>query len=138
MIGVSDSNGTITISDAKVSGHIKGYSNVGGFIGSVQAYSFTNTSLVFKGTNSIQPEESSYAAVSGIFYVGGLIGELVCTTLTIESPIIITTNVSGSLYGIGGFCGYMTSSVCNLTNLQFSETMSVNGSDRGGGVVGDI
>jgi len=138
LIGVSDSNGTITISDAKVSGHIKGYSNVGGFIGSVQTFSYTNTNLVFKGTNSIQPEETSYAAVSGVFYLGGVIGVLAFTTLTIENPIIITTNVSGTLYGIGGFCGYMVSSVCNLTNLQFSETMAVNGSNQVGGVIGEI
>ena len=138
LIGISDSNGTTTIRDVKVSGHIKGDTNVGGFIGSVQTFTYTNTSLAFKGTNYFQPEESSYTDVSGRFYVGGLIGVLAFTTLTIEKPIIIKTNVTGSIYGIGGFCGYMVSSVCNLTNLQFSETMTVSGSDQVGGVIGEI
>jgi hypothetical protein len=64
-----------------------------------------------------------------------VIGVLAFTTLTIENPIIIAINVSGSIYSIGGFCGYMVNSVCNLSNLQFSKTMTVNGCDEVGGVV---
>ena len=138
LIGICDTNGSTTISDVKVSGHIKGDAHIGGFIGSSQIYSHTNTNLIFKGTNCIQPEESSYVAVTGLNYIGGLIGVLAYTTLTIEKPIIITLNVNGTYDCVGGFCGYMLSSVCNLTNLQFSETMTINGYSNVGGVVGEI
>lgn len=138
LIGICDTNGSTTLSDVKVSGHIKGDTNIGGFIGSTQMYSHTNASLIFKGTNCIQPEESSYVAVTGSNYIGGLIGMLTYTTLTIENPIIITTNVNGSSDCAGGFCGFMLSSDCNLTNLQFSETMTINGYNNVGGVAGEI
>ena len=138
LVGFIDTIGSTTISDAKVSGHIKGVSCVGGFIGSTQHASiYTNTSIILKGTNTIQPEESSYSAVSGTNEVGGLIGFPINTTITIERPIVITTNVNGS-YVVGGFCGGMYLCECNVSNLQFSETMTVNGDERVGGVVGQL
>ena len=138
LIGKCDTNGSTTISDAKVSGHIKGDVNIGGFIGSSQLYSQTNVNIIFKGTNCIQPEESSYVAVIGSNNIGGMIGTLAHTTLTIEKPIVITTDVNGSSDCVGGFCGFMLNSVCDLSNLQFSETMAVNGYNNVGGVVGEI
>lgn len=138
LIGKCDTNGSTTISDAKVSGHIKGDVNIGGFIGSSQVYSQTNVNIIFKGTNCIQPEESSYVAVTGSNNIGGMIGMLAYTTLTIEKPIVITTDVNSSSDCTGGFCGFMLNSVCDLSNLQFSETMAINGYNNVGGVVGEI
>ena len=138
LVGFIDTIGSTTISDAKVSGYVKGESCVGGFIGSTQYASiYTNISINFKGTNTIQPEESSYSAVSGANEVGGLIGFPINTTITIERPIVIATNVNGS-YAVGGFCGGMYLCECNVSNLQFSETMTVNGNERVGGVVGQL
>ena len=138
LIGKCDTNGSTTISDAKVSGHIKGDVNIGGFIGSSQVYSHTNVNIIFKGTNCIQPEESSYVAVTGSNNIGGMIGTLAYTTLTIEKPIVITTDVNCSSDCTGGFCGFMLNSVCDLSNLQFSETMTISGYNNVGGVVGEI
>ena len=138
LIGKCDTNGSTTISDAKVSGYIKGDVYIGGFIGSSQVYSQTNVNIIFKGTNCIQPEESSFVAVTGSNYIGGMIGMLAYTTLTIEKPIVITTDVNSSSDCAGGFCGFMLNSVCDLSNLQFSETMAINGYNNVGGVVGEI
>ena len=139
VIGFIDTVGSTTISDAKVSGHIKGDICVGGFIGGTQylSWSTTNISIIFKGTNTIQPEESSYSDVSGSTCVGGLIGCPLNTTFTIEKPIVISTNVNGG-DSVGGFCGCMYLCECDLSNLQFSETMTVNGGDRVGGIVGEL
>lgn len=135
LIGRCDKNVTLDICDSKVSGNIKGYSFVGGFIGTIEGDGENVESLKFSGKNVIQPEESSYVNVSGSLYVGGVIGFAFNISLNIENPIVINTNVSGDDY-IGGFCGYLHNSFCKVDNLNFSETMTIDGWRSVGGVVG--
>ena len=135
LIGRCNKNVTLEICDSKVSGSINGYTFVGGFIGMIEGNGMDVASLKFSGTNVIQPEESSYVAVKGSECVGGIIGNTIDLGITIDNPIVINTNVSGYYY-IGGFCGYLNGSFFRIDNLNFSETMTVDGNQYVGGVVG--
>ena len=135
LIGECKKNVTLEICDSKVCGNVKGYSYVGGFIGLIEGEGQDIESLKFTGTNKIQPEESSYVAVSGNLCVGGIIGCGISLFLKLENPIVINTNVSG-VDETGGFSGSLLNSVCIVDNLSFSETMTVEGYCDVGGVLG--
>ena len=137
LIGYCNTSEKIDISDTKVSGYIKGYEYVGGLIGELTGTDANSAIVTFSGTNTIQPEESSYVDVSGEKTVGGLIGGMSKTMLTIDNPVIINSNVFCQEIG-GGFCGRIENSVCHLNKLQFKDTMMVSGSNKIGGVTGYV
>ena len=135
LIGYCNTSNKIDISNTKVSGYIKGYEYVGGFIGGLIGTDTYSPIVTFSGTNTIQPEESSYVAVFGEKAVGGVIGRMSKTMLTINNSVIINSNVYCQEIG-AGLCGRMENVVCHLNKLQFNDNMSINGNDKIGGIVG--
>ena len=137
LIGYCNTSNKIDICDTKISGQVKGYEYVGGFIGEFIGGDTNSSAISFSGTNTIQSEESSYVLVSGQKKVGGAIGHITKTSLTVNDPIIIKTNVNSSEIG-GGLCGSIENAVCRFNNQQFSDMMNVYGGNYTGGIAGYV
>lgn len=137
LIGYCNTSNKIDICDTKISGQITGYEYVGGFIGEFIGAETTSETITFSGTNTIQSEESSYVLVSGQNVVGGAIGHLSKTSLTVDNPLIIYTNVKSNEI-CGGLCGSIENAVCRFNNQQFNDMMNVNGGNKTGGIAGYV
>ena len=137
LIGYCNTSNKIDISNTVISGHIKGYECVGGLIGELISTDANSAIITFSDTNTLQSEESSYAAISGEKAVGGVIGHMSNTLLTVDNPVIIKANVYFKEIG-GGLCGSIENAVCHANNLQFSDLMNVSGGDKTGGLFGYV
>ena len=137
LIGYCNTSNKIDICNTKISGQVKGYGYVGGFIGEFTGADTNSATITFSGTNTILSEESSYVLVSGQKVVGGAIGHLSKTSLTVDNPLIIYTNVKSNEI-CGGLCGSIENAVCRFNNQQFNDMMNVNGGNKTGGIAGYV
>lgn len=128
----------LTLNKAQVSGLIEGVSDVGGMFGYVKG---TNEIITLNENCAVEVQLQNATAISGNKSIGGVIGAANFSgaglaSIKVGGEIRVAVNVSASETDAEGFVGYADNILLNISQIDFSGTMTVSAPNSAGGVVG--
>lgn len=133
-IGVMGTSQKVEFKNCYLSGIVVGGANVGGLIG----WATASSNICLSEEIKLAASNQTAVGIYGHDNVGGLFGGMEAGTITITGNVGIYAPVVCTNMGGGGVAGDMRNTHIDVSKITLSETMSVSGGSRLGGLVGEM